>query len=184
VGLVGRAMFRGLEGRRRQLARKARKRIEEGSEDKIMIATNNWLLDLRWARRTGLRFDEGLRYTGGSDSVFFWTARRMGIKSGWCERAVVYETVPAERLTYGYQCGRAIDQAINAQRRRYPKLGARALARIVASAGWKLVMGSLALLAAPVTGGRTLLASARWIGGGLGRIRAVLGGRSDLYKRG
>jgi succinoglycan biosynthesis protein ExoM len=182
VGFWRRAMFRGLKARRDRLARRAGRRMEQGREAEIAVVTNNWLIDLAWVRRTGLRFDERLRYSGGSDTVFFRDAHQAGIKSGWCPRAVVYEMIPPERLSYGYQYGRARDQAMNAHYRRFPTFAARHLIPSTASAGLKILGGLWTLFLGPFTRGRTLLSSARGMGWGVGRMRAMCGARSELYK--
>ncbi|MCP4384990.1 MAG: glycosyltransferase family 2 protein [Hyphomicrobiales bacterium] len=54
----------------------------------------------------GLRFDEGLRFAGGSDSHFFRRARKIGARIVATEKSVVRETQVAERLSLKWQLRR------------------------------------------------------------------------------
>jgi len=45
------------------------------------IVTNNWLCDLHWLEQAGIRFDERLLVTGGSDTSFFMAAIARGCKT-------------------------------------------------------------------------------------------------------
>jgi glycosyltransferase involved in cell wall biosynthesis len=62
-------------------------------------ASNNVLISTAFIRRTGHRFDERMRMTGGSDYHFFRQAVALGMRIVWSARAPVYEDVPASRLT-------------------------------------------------------------------------------------
>src|SRR5690606_18335736 len=70
-------------------------------------ATNN-VIFRTWLIRpgpggAGLRFDETLRFTGGSDTDFFQSAQEAGARIVWSNLPVVTEEVPARRLTYRWQ---------------------------------------------------------------------------------
>lgn len=67
-----------------------------------LAATDNVLFSLPAIRQAGLRFDESLRYSGGSDLVFFKTAARLGLTICWAKNAYVTETVAAKRMTLRY----------------------------------------------------------------------------------
>lgn len=70
-------------------------------------ATNNLLVDLRFVRRTGLRFDPRFGLTGGEDSLFTSLLVRAGGLMVWCHEAVVHDHVSVERMTPHYMLGRA-----------------------------------------------------------------------------
>ena len=72
--------------------------LRRGNQDRITILTNNWLLDLNFVRRTGLRFSDAFRISGGSDAHFCSELRRLGGTTVWCQDALVRETVLPERL--------------------------------------------------------------------------------------
>ena len=66
------------------LAARARRKERDAAADAARgrcrtIVTNNFLCDLRFAERHGLRFDETLLVTGGSDTDFFRRAVRGGL---------------------------------------------------------------------------------------------------------
>ncbi len=68
--------------------------------------TNNVLFSATFLRETGLRFDERLRYWGGDDHLFFYKAGKLGLRIHWAEKAVVYEEIPANRLTWAWMLQR------------------------------------------------------------------------------
>ncbi|HVY06913.1 MAG TPA: glycosyltransferase [Burkholderiales bacterium] len=62
-------------------------------------ASNNVMISTAFMRRTGHRFDERMRMTGGSDYLFFQQAVALGMRIVWSAAAPVYEEVPASRMT-------------------------------------------------------------------------------------
>lgn len=69
-------------------------------EPPAYCATNNVLFSTDIVRRTGLRFDPRLSPMGvGEDVLFFSQAIRAGHRAVWCREAVVWESVPPERMT-------------------------------------------------------------------------------------
>ena len=75
-----------------------RRRLPTGTTTDV-AATNNLLLDVAAVRRGGVRFDERLGLSGGSDTLF---TRRLVAAEGplvWCDEAVVTDVVPAARVT-------------------------------------------------------------------------------------
>jgi len=64
-----------------------------------IVATNNLLLDQRRLRQCGLSFDESFGLTGGSDTMFSHEAKQLGLDFRFCHEALVYDAVPAERMT-------------------------------------------------------------------------------------
>jgi glycosyltransferase involved in cell wall biosynthesis len=63
-------------------------------------ASNNVMIDLDFVSRHALRFEEKMRFTGGTDYLFFNRAIRRGLKVHWADRALVHDIVPAGRLTW------------------------------------------------------------------------------------
>jgi succinoglycan biosynthesis protein ExoM len=78
-------------------------------------ATNNTLMRAHIAAPDGmgLRFNEEMRFTGGSDSHYFYLAADRGAEIRWVEDAPVVEYVPAERLTLRWRLQRERRVAAN-----------------------------------------------------------------------
>lgn len=95
------AIFAALEleeaKRERHWAEKAKKAVYSH----ITVGTYNWMIDLNATRELKPRFDEKMRWSGGSDAQFCADLKSEGITISWAPNAIVYETQPAERLT-GY----------------------------------------------------------------------------------
>jgi GT2 family glycosyltransferase len=82
-----------------------RRRLPTGSTVDV-AATNNLLLDLRVVRRIGLAFDPAFGITGGGDTMFSRTLARTG-SLVWCDEAIVWDVVPASRVTRDWVVRRA-----------------------------------------------------------------------------
>jgi glycosyltransferase involved in cell wall biosynthesis len=63
-----------------------------------MAHSNNVMLSTAFIRRTGHRFEERMRMSGGSDYLFFRQAVALGMQIVWSAAAPVYEDVPPNRL--------------------------------------------------------------------------------------
>jgi succinoglycan biosynthesis protein ExoM len=147
---------------------------------RFTVVTNNWLCDVHWLVRTGVRFDDQLLYTGGSDTVFHRAAKAAGAVTAWCPEAVVYEIVPAERLTLAYQFHRAASQSINHFRMKNKRLTAGIATIAVLNAVVRCLSGSL-LLMFPIYGVASPVIAVRSLGWSYGRLMALRGARSKLY---
>jgi succinoglycan biosynthesis protein ExoM len=147
---------------------------------KYTIVTNNWLCDVDWLRRTGLRFDERLLVTGGSDTAFFREARKLGCLTHWCPDAIVHETITLERLSARYQFWRGASQSMNHFRMKTGRVTLPLMLATAASAALKTVSGAL-LLVVPVYGIASLVIGLRSIGWAVGRMQAMFGKDSRLY---
>lgn len=62
----------------------------------------------------GLRFNSDMRFSGGSDTDFFFRATDAGAKIVWTNNAVVYETVMENRITAKWQLQRTYRKEANA----------------------------------------------------------------------
>lgn len=146
----------------------------------FLVFTNNWLCDLDWLRRSGLRFDERLLISGGEDHLFSRVARMAGAVSAWCPKAVVFETIEPRRLSLRYQFQRAASQSITHFRMKSPRVTPGGAVLIAAAALGKTVV-SLGLFVVPVLGWASPLTAVRGLGWSVGRLQALLGGESSLY---
>jgi hypothetical protein len=180
-GLFDRMVEKGVRKRYERKEAKNARRRSEGRDGGVTIITNNWIGDLAWMRRVGLRFDVALRYSGGSDTTLYHKAKSLGAKTTWCTDAIVYETIPPERMSLGYQYRRARDQAATS----FWRKGAderRSVPVNVATAGGKVIFGGFLVLVSPLTAGRTLVDGVRLVGYGLGYGYAMAGRRSRHYE--
>jgi succinoglycan biosynthesis protein ExoM len=122
----------------------------------MSAATNNTLLRRdSWLRAGAPTFDPSFSATGGSDTELFWRMRRSGSCILFCAEAVVYEDVPADRLSLAWVRRRAIRNGIaeTRARRKHHDLTVAWLARSLLRAGC-----AMAVLGLGVATGRGLLA--------------------------
>jgi len=182
LGLGERMMHRNIVARYARKENRAARRADLHATPGVTIVTNNWLGETRLFTEHGLWFDEAMRFTGGTDSKFYAEARALGLPTGWVADAFVYETVPAERLSFAYQFARGRDQSNTNFRRKIEKRPAARWSALV-SVPLKCVAALALGLAVPLTGGRTLLDFARTSGWIAGRVGGFFGRRSALYER-
>lgn len=156
-----------------------RKRNQNGARIGY-AASNNVMIDVDFVRRHRLRFEERMRFTGGTDYLFFAQAIRRGLVVHWAEAALVHDIVPASRLTWKWVLQRqfrlgntfAVSDLIDGGwgRRLYR------LAYGVARTGLGTVMLP-ALLFSPFWGMRALTHLLR----GAGAVSGILGGAYEEY---
>ena len=65
-------------------------------------ACNNTLLPLAPVIAGKLRFEPGLAYSGGEDTVFFAALKSLGTSIRYCREAVVNEVIPVSRCSVGW----------------------------------------------------------------------------------
>lgn len=172
----------GIRSRYEVVEAKARRRMRRHGA-RTTILTNNWFADAALFTGHGLSFDRSLRYSGGSDTMFFRDAIARGVRTAWSPDAIVYETIPPERATLGYQFWRASEQSKTSIRAKIVAGGhARELPGLLLLTSARLAGMLLLLLAVPFTGGRSLVPLARTAGWILGRIAGFLGYSSNLYR--
>lgn len=68
----------------------------------------NILISADALRSSGIQFDPAFGRTGGEDEMFLIQTRRLGFRNRRAARALVYEKVPAHRLTFNYQLRRRL----------------------------------------------------------------------------
>jgi succinoglycan biosynthesis protein ExoM len=148
-----------------------------GEVDRLNVVTNNWWVDIASLRAHGLRFDETLGASGVDDSHFCGQAKAAGVAVSWARNAVVYETVPLERLSISYQFRRARDQSTA----HFGLWGRRSVGRVVVAILGKLIgLVPTAVLCA-LFPRRFLLPLVRTTGWVVGRILGLLGRTSSHY---
>ncbi|KAA9008986.1 glycosyltransferase family 2 protein [Histidinibacterium aquaticum] len=166
-----------------RMAREREAKRTEGRQATLHLATNNWLCAAHVLRHHGLRFDEGMRLTGGSDTDFSIRAERAGFRLGWVPDARVSEVIPADKLSAGYCFRRARDQTMAKYHLKYRKAGAGARGKALFHFLTKGLGGAVRVALWPVAGSYTGLRGIRSVGVGVGWLRAALGGSSRLYDR-
>lgn len=87
----------------------ARQHYANGTELSA-AATNNVLFSSKLVRDGTLRFNTDMRYTGGTDHVFFSLVAQRGYRIVWAENAQVWEDVPPTRTTEEWLCRRFLRQ--------------------------------------------------------------------------
>jgi succinoglycan biosynthesis protein ExoM len=98
----------------------------------------------------GLRFDEALEFSGGEDVDFFTRARKCGFEIRHTARAITYETIHFERLTYRRQCTTSFWVAAANIRESITRRGAiRALLTKLHTIPLNLILGPTLILASP-----------------------------------
>lgn len=165
-----------------------RRRMPTGSPV-VVAATNNLLLDLRQVREFGLSFDLDFGLSGGSDTLFTRQLTAKGGRMVWCDEAIVYDIVPANRATRRWVLLRALRSgtswsatSLRVARSVPQRLWwqAKDFGSGIARVGWGLVR----LLVGIVTRSERLRASgARNLARGAGLAAGVFGYRYHEYKR-
>ena len=151
------------------------------NEGRYTIVTNNWLCDLAWQRETGQCFDEALRYSGGSDAKLDRDARKRGAPTAWCPQAAVHEVQSRDRLSLAYQFKRASAQSITNFRLKNPEPTKKLWVQTPFVALSRFLLGMLVLIV-PIYGVASLVIGVRSMGWAFGRMRAISGGLSHLYR--
>lgn len=155
-------------------------------------ATNNTFMRARIARwdGLGLRFNEDMRFTGGSDNEYFYRATDLGARICWMDEAVVHENVPKNRITLRWQIGRCHRVAANTVLIHRNRLG---LFPTITKCGTKYTSRILyALIIAPIAvavalfrrdmGKRMLFSSLRQVSSGFGGLGAFFAFQPEPYK--
>jgi succinoglycan biosynthesis protein ExoM len=161
--------------------RQAARKVARRADDQITIVTNNWSIDLHWWKKSELRFDETLRYTGGSDAMFYTQAKKLSVKSGWCLTAIVHEFVPVSRLSFKYQFNRSRYQSMSNFQRKYAEVSPGVVIKTLVSCVLKIVAAIGCLISIPIFRGPATVQGARALGWAVGRIAAVRGKQSTQY---
>jgi succinoglycan biosynthesis protein ExoM len=157
-----------------------RRKFQDGARLDF-AASNNVMFDLPRFRALGLRFDQRMQFTGGSDYLFFHQAVRRGIVVRWSEKALVYDVIPANRMTMQwlrqrqYRIGNtlALGTQLDGSRGAKVKRLGDGVARIALGA----VLSPAALISA-YWGGRSMVHLLR----GVGTVVGMLGHAYEEYR--
>lgn len=186
LGRYHKALATGIAKRYYTVEKLNGERFRRGRISQITIVTNNWIGHRSLFDEHGLRFSEALGFSGGEDTRFFRDALEKGVKTGWSERAFVYETVPRERISLRHQYLRHKSQALahlRDKRRRYKGSAAWfTISALSITAVRALTAICIQLPMVPLTGGSSAVAVARNLGWCHGRILEFLGGNADYYR--
>ena len=144
----------------------------------IPLATNNWLGDLNFLRSEKLRFDEQLGLSGGEDTMLFLEAKARGAKTGWAPGAIVFEMLPAERLTFEYQYRRSRDRSVASFHAKYPTRSWKAATARCVLGYWKKSASSRLLFSSSIRSRSFLRPCCSYVGIRRGSIASS--GRSAL----
>jgi glycosyltransferase involved in cell wall biosynthesis len=178
---IERAIWRGLVHRNARIESTARRRRQHGRDYLVSILTNNWLADLRFLRANNLRFDENLKLSGGSDTLFFRHFKHKRGRSGWAPDAIVSEYWPIARLKLRYQFQRGCDQSISNFRNKVDVVTPWIILKSIAFVLYKILSAVILTLLALVDGGRSSVRALRAAGFVVGRIKALFGKKSCHY---
>lgn len=149
--------------------------LAHGESRRIGAATNNWICDLDFIRRTGLRFREDIGLGGGSDTAFWRDLQNLGGRSTWIDTAPLFDSVPTSRLTLSYQFKRGRDQTAAEWRRRERGGGAYMLLRSLPFIVRNLSAGIFRFVVGLIVPGPHLTFGLRRLGAAVGRISAICG---------
>lgn len=149
--------------------------------------THSVLLRLEAWRASGVRFDERLAFTGGSDTHFFRRLAAAGHRIVWSEAAIAHEWYPAGRLTLRWVLQRSYRIGVtdawierDLRRRGLPAAGPASLllrsARYAARAPWRVLRGLGCPSGAMVSGVWDLARAA-------GLAAGLCGSRYEEYRR-
>nr|WP_091946705.1 glycosyltransferase family A protein [Phyllobacterium sp. YR620] len=178
-----RLVWNGLVWHSRACEAKCRRMRDTGSHHRIKLATGSWMGRVEFFRLTGLRFDTQLGLAGGEDWRLWSEARKMGALTGWTPLAVAHETIPSARLTFLYQFKRNKDHCTTEFRSKLEKRPLKTLFRLPGSLAARILSFALYCLAAPFTGGQSLVRATSCLGSITGLIAACLGCKSAHYRR-
>lgn len=95
-------IFSGVKAQADARNRRIAKRTKAHNFRHVTVATNNCLYDLSVVGRAGLRFDESMVWTGGTDAKLSAEIAAAGHRIGWAPSAIVFETQPEARLSGSY----------------------------------------------------------------------------------
>ena len=141
-------------------------------------ATSNTFMRSKIAHKDGwgLRFNETMRFTGGSDNEYFFRASDLGARICWMNDAVVSEIVPRVRTTLKWQLSRTMRVSANAVSILRSRRGAvRTLIRCLPKYGVRLVRGAIAVSVGAALTGINSNSDKRLLVGGLHDIWSSLG---------
>ncbi|TLP42337.1 glycosyltransferase family 2 protein [Cohaesibacter sp. CAU 1516] len=142
-------------------------------------------------RKSALRFNEEMAFSGGTDLEFFYRVTDNGGTIVWVPDAIVRETIPASRMTLSYQAKRAgavaSAQAFITRHRLGPTQAALSILPKVTSrllgAITTVPVSIILIVIKPRTGRKTFVSAVKKGFFAIGMIRGSLCKPSGFYKR-
>lgn len=155
-------------------------------------ATNNTFMKRRLVSADGLalRFDETMRFTGGTDTDFFLRATDLGATIRWVDDAWVRETVEPSRLKMKWHWIRSLRVAANASRLYRKRKGlvvacvrafSKALLRLVRGAA-QAGCGAIIFLITPTQGRKLMFLGVRDLASAAGSVMGLWNIAPEPYK--
>lgn len=130
-----------------------RRRPHDGATLNDFASTNNVLIRTTALRKSGIKFNEGMALTGGSDANFFKHLLSLGFKLSWADKALVSEVNPVSRMNVKWLCLRMFRIGTSNTYTRRELLPFR---RVIALTFYSIIIsfgkGSLCLVCAPFKG--------------------------------
>jgi len=147
--------------------------------------TNNTLVSRLAIDTLSPGFDQAFQYSGSSDLHYFRRARLAGFKILWCQEALIYEVISAERLTVKWQCLRGLRTGMGFAKTEVmirPKVAG--VFYVVFQSLLRIGYGSCQLLVAILGGGwMHFFFGLRRVCSAIGSIAGLLGFQYLEYKR-
>jgi len=146
--------------------------------------TNNVLINIRFVESSGVRFDDRLRFAGGTDTLFFQDIVRCGGRGAFAAHALVYEVQQKSRLTWRWALSRQYRYGVTrANSRLLRERYLRAFLWCMVRAAGMKVVGLAHLGSALYRGRRGLADGLALIARGAGVASGALGFRAEEYRR-
>lgn len=183
LGPLEKRLLQGVQGWEERTRCKNLRNMARNETFRFGAATSNWICDLSFLRKTGLRFDESIGLGGGSDTAFWRDQLALGGRNCWIDDALVCEDVPRSRLTVRYQFRRGRDQAIAEWTRRKKGGGVRMWLRSMPLMTRCMFVGFVRVCVGLVLPGPNLVFGLRDLGKAVGRAKAINGGVSQHYSK-
>ncbi|SDQ15259.1 glycosyltransferase family 2 protein [Pseudovibrio sp. Tun.PSC04-5.I4] len=139
----------------------------------------------------GLRFDENMRFSGGSDLDFFYRVTDLGHSIIWVPEAIAREKIPLARLTFQYQIRRSYSVAAAQTYITRKRLGTRSYARKILFKGlgrffagiFGLILASITFPFLEITARKWLLKSSKKIACAFGIVAGFNQKLGNIYKQ-
>jgi glycosyltransferase involved in cell wall biosynthesis len=149
-------------------------------------SSGNLLIDLTKLSRFGISFDAEFNETGGEDTYFVSSLIRHGEKVGWAEEAIVWDTIPADRMRPSWLLRRWFRTGLTESFICHRELGAligrsMGLARGLSRLGYGTVRLGVSLGYLPLGQWHRVTASCFTICRGAGYVAGALGYRFREY---
>jgi glycosyltransferase involved in cell wall biosynthesis len=145
--------------------------------------TGNLLLDARFLKSSGLRFDERFGLTGGEDTLLTLKLKQLGARIVWADGAPVRESVPRDRATAQYILRRSFVGGNNWTRIECllnPSLFV--ILKRAAIACGRVAQGTLLLVPSVVLGRHAVVRNLATVYLGLGALLALLRFSFEFYE--